>query len=125
MKNRLKKLLKGISKEEIQQIMSESLKQPKIEEQQDGKNIKTSELHECPDCHKLLTYRTLKYSHPSVCPAKNPPAEKKTKQKVVEIQDDQPTTSQSRGEAVPPPPPLRRSYNARSERFKQLAQQAC
>ena len=32
---------------------------------------------ECPDCHKKLTQRALKYSHQHVCPAKNPPKENK------------------------------------------------
>ena len=99
------------------------MKQPKTEETQDGKNIKTSELHECPDCHKMLTYRTLKYSHPSVCPAKNPPAEKKPKQKVVEIQDVEVRAPQQIKEHKP----YERRINAiieRQEKMKNLAAMA-
>ena len=46
-----------------------------VEEPKASKNIKAVELVECPDCHKKLTPRALKYSHQQVCPAKNQPQE--------------------------------------------------
>ena len=45
--------------------------EPQPEEDGHMKLTKTLELVECPKCGKKLTMRTLKYSHPSVCP-KNP-----------------------------------------------------
>lgn len=63
-----------------------------VEPPKENKNIKTVELVECPDCHKKLTQRTLKYSHQSVCPAKKPPKQeqvsepKRVKKPVEEVQ---------------------------------------
>ena len=56
--------------------------EPEQPEPEQPKSIKTVELVECPDCHKKLTARTLKYSHQAVCPAKNPKAISKTKREI-------------------------------------------
>lgn len=53
------------------EVVEEPVKVEVVEEPK--KNIKTVELVECPNCHKKLTERTLKYSHQAVCPATNPP----------------------------------------------------
>ena len=45
------------------------------------KNVKTVELVECEKCGKKLTQRTLKYSHPAVCPKNDPPPEATQKPK--------------------------------------------
>ena len=45
------------------------------------KNVKTVELVECEKCGKKLTQRTLKYSHPAVCPKNDPPPESTQKPK--------------------------------------------
>jgi len=45
------------------------------------KNVKTVELVECEKCGKKLTQRTLKYSHPAVCPKNDPPPEASQKPK--------------------------------------------
>ena len=45
------------------------------------KNVKTVELVECETCEKKLTQRTLKYSHPVVCPKNDPPPESTQKPK--------------------------------------------
>ena len=42
------------------------------------KNVKTVELVECEKCGKKLTQRTLKYSHPAVCPKNDSPPPEST-----------------------------------------------
>jgi len=61
---------------------------PKIEEPK--KNIKTVELVECPNCHKKLTERTLKYSHQAVCPANSPPQVSRSKEITSPLQQPKP-----------------------------------
>ena len=65
----------------------------KVEEPEPAKTeepkteTKTLELVPCPDCGKKLTARTLKYKHPSVCSAKQPPKEKKQKPEPANLEE--------------------------------------
>ena len=56
-------------------VVEESVEEPP------KKNVKTVELVECEKCGKKLTQRTLKYSHPAVCPKNDPPPESTQKPK--------------------------------------------
>ena len=56
-------------------VVEESVEEPV------KKNVKTVELVECEKCGKKLTQRTLKYSHPAVCPKNDPPPEATQKPK--------------------------------------------
>ena len=38
-----------------------------------NQNIKITELVECPDCHKKMTLKSLKYSHKNNCQVNKPP----------------------------------------------------
>ena len=40
------------------------------------KIVKTTDLTECPQCHKMITTKTLKYSHARTCGIVKPPVEK-------------------------------------------------
>ena len=52
-----------------------------LAEEPPKKNVKTVELVECEKCGKKLTQRTLKYSHPAVCPKNDPPPDSTQKPK--------------------------------------------
>ena len=55
-------------------IKDEAIEQPVVHEL---KNIvKTTDLTECPKCHKMITNKTMKYSHAKTCGIVKPPAEK-------------------------------------------------
>ena len=86
-------------------------------------NIRTQELVECPDCHKKLTQRTLKYSHQSVCPAKNipEPKQKKTKQQDDIIVADNRVVEETQIQPMHRPV---RIAAPRSERYKHLVMNA-
>ena len=56
-------------------VVEESVEEPV------KKNVKTVELVECERCGKKLTQRTLKHSHPAVCPKNDPPPEASQKPK--------------------------------------------
>ena len=104
------------------------VEEPKpIEEPKESKNIKTVELVECPDCHKKLTQRTLKYSHQQACPAKNPPQEQKIK-KPTKKQEPEPVENievEYMG-SNPVGPVIQRiqRVDVRKERFKHLVANA-
>jgi len=87
----VKEIIREIIKEVPVEVIKEVQVAPPVEEKP-NQNIKTVELVECPDCHKKLTQRTLKYSHQAVCPVKNPQPPtteaqpKKSKKPVEEVQ---------------------------------------
>jgi hypothetical protein len=41
-----------------------------------GQNVRVQELVECPDCHKMITPKSFKYSHKKTCSANTPSANK-------------------------------------------------
>ena len=51
--------------------------EPEPVKEEPKKNVKVVEQVACEDCGKLMTLKTLQYSHSKICPAKNPPVEKK------------------------------------------------
>ena len=46
-------------------VKDETIEQPVVNELK--QIVKTTDLTECPNCHKLLTNKTLKYSHAKTC----------------------------------------------------------
>ena len=79
------------------------------------KNVKTVELVECEKCGKKLTQRTLKYSHPAVCPKNDPPPESTQKPK------KQRSTVETPPQEVEAPQTLGTVRSVRkNERFKEL-----
>ena len=79
------------------------------------KNVKTVELVECEKCGKKLTQRTLKYSHPAVCPKNDPPPESTQKPK------KQRSTAETTPQAVEAPQTLGMVRRVRkNERYKEL-----
>ena len=79
------------------------------------KNVKTVELVECEKCGKKLTQRTLKYSHPAVCPKNDPPPEASQKPK------KQRSTAEAPPQEVEAPQTLGMVRRVRkNERYKEL-----
>jgi len=74
-----------------------SVTEEKPQEEKPKPNVKVVEQVACEDCGKLMTKKTLQYSHSKICPAKHPPVEKKTKEK--------PEFETIPNKAVAPPPP--------------------
>ena len=98
-------------KEQEPEPVKEQEPEPIVEEK---KKIRTQQLIECPDCKKMLTTRTLKYSHQQVCPAKNPPEPKQKKNKTDVVKEDVAESSNRN-------PRIR---SGRSEKYKHLVANA-
>ena len=105
---------------------------PKVDVVEDlpKKNLKTVELVECPNCHKKLTERTLKYSHNAVCSAVNPPQPKpKVKAEATAQAEEQQKTIQhvplsDAVHLIPPVTARMQRINIRAERYKKLVANA-
>ena len=54
-------------------IKDEAIEQPVVHELK--KIVKTTDLTECPKCHKMITNKTMKYSHAKTCGIVKPPVE--------------------------------------------------
>jgi hypothetical protein len=57
-------------------IKDEAIEQPVVHELK--QIVKTTDLTECPKCHKMITNKTLKYSHAKTCGIVKPPVETPT-----------------------------------------------
>ena len=69
--------------------VEEETTHPKPEVQTPVSNVKTVELVECPDCHKKMTKKTLKYSHAKNCVAKKVvPAVKEEEEEEEETEEE-------------------------------------
>jgi hypothetical protein len=60
-------------KEPVEEV-KEPVEEVKQEPIQPDRNVRVQELVECPDCHKMITPKSFKYSHKKTCSA-NKPAE--------------------------------------------------
>jgi hypothetical protein len=83
------------------------------------KNIKITELVECPDCHKKMTKKSLKYSHKQNCIThkQSEPIEKKPKQHEKPKHIEIPITGKP---CMVPTEPVNHRLNRMNERVKKI-----
>ena len=61
---KVKEKVEETDKEKVEETVEEKVKERK------PRKVKTVELIECNNCEKLITDRTLRYTHPKTCPGK-------------------------------------------------------
>jgi len=73
--------------EPVEEVKQEPIPEP-IQEVEPVKNVRVQELVECPDCHKMITPKSFKYSHKKTCSANKPaePVIEKVKPKAAVVQ---------------------------------------